>query len=82
MKTHILLFGREKNCSSHILYVYNSTLNSKPMELVNHFPYHGSNISSTESELNLHIGMMLTAIERLSIIWNLDLSGKIKWDFL
>ena len=33
-----------------------STLNGKPMKLVDYFTYLGSNISSTESNINIYIG--------------------------
>ena len=54
-----------------------STLNGKPLKLVDQFTYLGSNILLTES--NIHVGK--TAIDRFSIIWKFDLSDKIKRDF-
>ena len=53
-------------------------LNSKPLKLVDHLTHQGSNIPSTESNVNIHIGK---AIEMLSIIWKSDLSDKIKREF-
>ena len=44
-------------------------------------PYLGSNISSTENDVNIRIGKALNAINRLMTIWRYDLSGKIKRDF-
>ena len=45
-----------------------STLSGNPLRLVDQFTYVGSNTSSTESDLNIHITMVWTATERLSII--------------
>ena len=58
-----------------------STLNVKPLNLVDQFTYLGSNISSTESDVNVHMSRALTTIDKLSIIWKSDVSGKIKRDF-
>ena len=52
-----------------------STLSSKPLKLVDQFTYLGSNISSTESDVNIH------AIDWLLIIWKSDISDKIKQNF-
>ena len=40
-----------------------STLNNKPLKLVDHFIYFGSNISSTESDVNIRIGKAWNAID-------------------
>ena len=53
----------------------------KPRKLVDPFTYLGSNISSTESEVNIRRGKPRTAIDRLTTLWNNDLSDKIKWGF-
>ena len=53
-----------------------SSLNIKPLK------YLGSNISSTESNVNVHISEAWTAIDRLTTIWKSDLSDKIKQEFL
>ena len=58
-----------------------STLSDKPLKLVDLFPYLSSNISSTESDVSIHIVKMWTAIDRLSIILKSDCSNKIKWEF-
>ena len=42
-----------------------SRLNGKPMKLVNHFTYLVSNISSTEGNINIDIGKVWTAVDRL-----------------
>ena len=57
-----------------------STLNSKPLNL-DEFTYLSSNISSTESDVNICIGGVLTAIDKLLIIRKLDFSDKVKRDF-
>ena len=44
-------------------------------------PYFGSSISSTESDVNILLKKVLTAIDSLLIIWKSDLSDKIKQDF-
>ena len=48
------------------------SLNGKPSKLVNHFIYLGSNISSTESDVNIRKGYAWTAIDR---------SDKIKFEY-
>ena len=63
-------------------YVYTSTLNSKPLNLDGYFTYLNSNISSTESNINIWIRKAWTAINRLSIIWKSDLSDKKKTGIL
>ena len=55
-----------------------STLNGKPLKLVDQFTYLGSNISSTEREVDKRIGNAWTAINWLTIIWTSDFSEKIK----
>ena len=44
------------------------SLNGKPLQLVHQFIYLGSNISSTESDVNIYIGKAWPAIDRLKII--------------
>ena len=58
-----------------------STLSGKSLKLGDHFTYLGSNISSTESDVNIRRAKALTTIERLSILSKSDMSYKIKWDF-
>ena len=58
-----------------------STLNSKPLKLVEKFTYFDSNSSSTESGVNKRRGNKRTTICRLLIIWECDLSDKIKLEF-
>ena len=40
--------------------------------------YLGSNVSSTVNDINLRLVKAWTAIDRLLIIWNSNLSDKIK----
>ena len=58
-----------------------SILNGKPQGLVDQFTYFSSNISSTESDMNIHLVKMWNAIDRLSILWKSDFTNKIKQDF-
>ena len=58
-----------------------STLNGKPLKLVDHFTYLGSNISTNESDVNIRTAKSRTIIDRLLIKWKSDLSDKIKWEF-
>ena len=58
-----------------------STLSGKPLKLVDQFTYLGSNISSTESYVYIRQVKVWNAIDRLSIVWNSDISDKIKRDF-
>ena len=57
-----------------------SNLGSKPLKLVDPFFYHGSNILSTESDVNVRIVKAWTDIDR-SITWKSDLTDKTKRDF-
>ena len=42
--------------------------------------YLGSNNSSTESDVNIHLAKAWTASDKLSIIWKFNLSNKTKWN--
>ena len=55
-----------------------STLKGGPLKLVD---YLGSSISSTENDMNTGVAKAWTAIDKLSVIWNSDLSDKIKRSF-
>ena len=50
----------------------------KSLKLVVLFPCIGSNITSTENDVNTRIGKAWTAMNKLSIMWNFDLSGEMK----
>ena len=58
-----------------------STLNGKPLKLVDQFSYLGSNISSTKNYVNILIRKAWIAIDRLSFIWKSDHSDKIKQEY-
>ena len=58
-----------------------STLNGKPLTLEDHFIYSTSNILFTESNINVCIGKVWTAIIRLPTIWISDITDKIKQEF-
>ena len=59
-----------------------STLRGRSLKLVGKLTYLGSNVSSTENNVNIHLAKAWTAINRLSIIWKSDLSNKLKQFFL
>ena len=58
-----------------------SILNRTSLKLVDEFTYLGSSISSTEKDINTRLTKAWTAINRLSIIWKLDLTDKMKRSF-
>ena len=71
-KTEFMCFNQDGDISS---------LNGSPQKLVDLFEYLGSNISSTESSINICIGKAWTAIDMLMAIWKSDHSEKIKQEF-
>ena len=56
-----------------------STLNGSSLKLVDKFPYLGSSVSSTEKDINTRLAK--TGNDRLSVIWNSDLTDKMKRSF-
>ena len=56
-------------------------LNGKPLKLVDHFIYLGSNISSTENDVNIYLGKAWIDLDRLLTIWKSDLSDKREHEF-
>ena len=58
-----------------------STLDGTPLKLVDKFTYQGSSVSSTEKDIDTRLTKAWTAINRLSIIWKLDLTDKMKRSF-
>ena len=58
-----------------------STLKNGHLKLVDKFTYLGSNVSSTENDINTRLAKAWTAIDRLSVIWKSDLTDKIKRSF-
>ena len=55
-----------------------STLKSDSLKLVDKFTYFGSSVSSTENDINTRLAKAWTAIDSLSVIWQSDLTDKIK----
>ena len=68
-KTEYMCFKQEKAIF---------TLSSKHLKLVDKF---GTSVSSTESDVNIHVAKAWIAIDRLPIIWKSDLFYKIKQNF-
>ena len=58
-----------------------TTLDGIPLKLVDKFTYLGSSVSSTEKDIDTRLTKAWTAIDRLSIIWKLDLTDKMKRSF-
>ena len=54
------------------------TLGGSSLKLVDKFTYRGSNISSTEKDIDMRLAKAWTAIFRLSVIWKSDLVDTIK----
>ena len=57
-------------------------LSDKPRKSLELITYIGSNISSTENDVNIRIVKAWCAIDMLSIIWKSSLSDKLKLDFI
>ena len=64
-----------KTRGSHLL------TSDKPLNLVDTFTYLGINISSTESDVSIHLAKMCNATDTLSTIRKYDHSDKIKPGF-
>ena len=58
-----------------------STLNGSSLKLVDKFTYLGSCVSSTKTDINTWLAKAWIAIDRVSVIWNSDLTNKIKCCF-
>ena len=58
-----------------------STLDGTSLKLVDKFTYQGSNVSSTEKDIDMRLTKAWTSINRLSIIWKSDLTYKMKHSF-
>ena len=58
-----------------------STLNSCALKLVDKFTYLGSSVSSTGTDIDTWLAKAWTAIDRLSVVWNSDLTDKMKRNF-
>ena len=55
-----------------------STQDGTSMKLVDKFTYQGSNVSSTEKDIDTPLSKAWIAIDKLSIIWKSDLTDKMK----
>ena len=58
-----------------------STLDGTSLKLVDKFTYQGSNVLSTENDIDTQLTKAWTAIDKLSIIWKSDLTDKMKRSF-
>ena len=58
-----------------------TTLDGASLKLVDKFTYLGSNVSSTENDIDTRLMKTWTAIDRHSIIWKSDLTDKMKRSF-
>ena len=58
-----------------------STLNGSSLKLVDNFPYLGSSVSSTKTDINTRLAKAWTAFDSLSVICKSDLTDKIKHRF-
>ena len=58
-----------------------STLNGNSLKLVDKFTYLGSSVSLTEADINTQLTKAWTAINRQSVIWQSDLTDKMKCSF-
>ena len=59
-----------------------STLKSGPLKLMEQFTYLGRRVSSSEHDINTWLAKTWSAIDRLSVILNSDLTDKTKRSFL
>ena len=58
-----------------------TTLDGASLKLVDKFTYLGSSVSSTKKDIDTRLTKAWTAIDRLSIIWQSDLTDKMKRSF-
>ena len=58
-----------------------STLNVSSLKLIDKFTYLGSSVSSAETDIDTRLTKVWTANDRLSVIWNSDLTDKMKRSF-
>ena len=58
-----------------------STLEGTSLKLVDKFTYLGSNVSSTEKDIDMQLTKAWAAIDKLSIIWKSNLTDKMKRSF-
>ena len=79
MGLHVNADMMEFMCFNQRDYIY--TLKGGPLKLVDKFTYLGSNVSSTEKDINTRRRKAWASIDRLSVIWKSDLTDKIKRNF-
>ena len=58
-----------------------STQGGGSLKLVDKFTYRGSNVSSTEKDIDTRLTKACSAIDKLSVIWKSDLTDKMKRSF-
>ena len=58
-----------------------SKQNGSSLKLVDKFTYLGSNISSSQTNINMQLAKAWSAYDRPSVIWKSDLGDKIKYSF-
>ena len=58
-----------------------STLKISSLKLVDKFTYLGSSVLLTETDIDMQLTKAWTAINRLSVIWKLDLTDQMKRSF-
>ena len=58
-----------------------STLGGSSLKLEDKFTYLGSSVSSTEKDIDTRLTKAWTAIDKLSVIWQSDLTDKMKRSF-
>ena len=51
-----------------------SILNGRSLKLVDEFTDLGTNVSSTENDINMRLAGAWTAIDKLSVVWKSDQS--------
>ena len=56
------------------------TRNDGCLKLVNKITYPGSSVSFPENDINTYVAKAWTAIDRLSIMWDSDISDKLQRD--
>ena len=76
---HVNAHKTEYMCVNQTGNIY--TLNSSILKLVDKFTYQGSSVPSTETDINMQLAKAWTAINRLSVIWESDLTDKMKCSF-
>ena len=71
-KTEYMCFNQTGNIS---------TVNGSTLKLADKFTYLGSNVSSTETNIDTRLAKAWTIIDRLSVMWKSDLTDKMKHSF-